>query len=148
MYKILVIFVFFVAVDSMRLVDTNDPRCCSNNPCCSKESSCYSIRNCTNCIRDCTIAIFEYDPDEKRPEKCLTQYGGGKFVCGSDGKNYYHDKIRCILKSEYGKRVNLQQSHKGRCWVWERHGLTTSTLCIVSIPIPSVDFSTSKDYIY
>lgn len=56
-----------------------------------------------------------------------------RTVCGTDG-NDYHDLayFRCAQTMEYGKRVNLQLRHEGSCWMWERHGIETSTLCFVS----------------
>lgn len=55
-----------------------------------------------------------------------------EYICGSDGKDYHVDLLKCVQESEYGKRVNLQLSHEWRCFIWERQGLQTSTFFIVS----------------
>lgn len=69
-----------------------------------------------------------------RGKLCATTYEmWPKNVCGTDGYDYHNlHYFRCIQTTEYGKRVNLQLSNEWRCWIWEQHGIKTSTLCYVS----------------
>lgn len=76
-------------------------------------------------------AKINYDPTTK----CwMTMEANPRTVCGTDGYDYKNIQyLRCVQTMEYGKRVNLQLSHRMGCWIWEQHGIETSTLCAVSI---------------
>lgn len=54
-------------------------------------------------------------------------------LCGTDGISY-RDKIvfKCEQGTEYGKRVNLQLSHKGACFTWPLLWNTIFPFLIVS----------------
>lgn len=71
-----------------------------------------------------------YDPSIR----CETTYEGHPInVCGSDGYDYHNMYyFRCAQTTEYGKRVNLQLRHEMPCWIWEQHGIETSTIIFVS----------------
>lgn len=67
--------------------------------------------------------------------KCKMTMGADlrTVVCGSDGNDYWNmNYLRCAQTMEYGKRVNLQLRHEMPCWVWERLGIETNILCLVS----------------
>lgn len=54
-------------------------------------------------------------------------------VCGTDGVTYVNTwTLECVQSKEYGKRVHLEQEHRGACWIWEKYGLETSTVFHVS----------------
>lgn len=76
-----------------------------------------------------TLPYSYFNPNNK----CATDYGANSEVCGTDGKTYGNlSSLRCEQKEEYGKRVNLQLSHNMPCWIWEKYGFGTTTLCFVS----------------
>lgn len=59
----------------------------------------------------------------------MTMEADPDIVCGSDGYDYNNiNYFRCVQTMEYGKRVNLQLRHEWPCWIWEQHGIETSTL--------------------
>lgn len=53
-------------------------------------------------------------------------------ICGTDGETYVNnDVLECTQKKEYGKRLNLQFKHYGRCWAFEKYGLEPCTVFCV-----------------
>lgn len=63
-------------------------------------------------------------------------YAGGPRVCGTNGVTYVNpSSLWCAQKEEYSKLINLQLKHDGACWIWEKHGIETSTVLFVSIDV-------------
>lgn len=54
------------------------------------------------------------------------------IFCGTDNINYDSSTLLCEMTTKYGKRINLQIKHRGRCWIWEEHGLETNGVIYVS----------------
>lgn len=68
-------------------------------------------------------------------ENCETPYsiGNHRVFCGSDARDYYYlSYLECVRKTKYGKRINLQLKHRGRCWIWEKYGYETYLVIGVS----------------
>lgn len=66
-------------------------------------------------------------------EKCETPYAYSRnSVCGTNGVSYYDLNVFKCEQEEYGKSVNLQIKHMGPCRIWERHGIETTTVILVS----------------
>lgn len=54
-------------------------------------------------------------------------------LCATDGHTYRDKNIfKCVQESEYGKRVNLQLSHKGHCFEWPMLWKTIAPFLYVS----------------
>lgn len=74
------------------------------------------------------------EPNEEK--SCITPYGlysDDDVYCGTDAYNYYYLSVfECEQNSKYGKSINLQLKHRGRCWIWEKHGYETYEVICVS----------------
>lgn len=67
------------------------------------------------------------------PYNCTNVSRAINYVCGTDGKTYTNRQfLMCAQHREYGKRINLQESHYWVCYIWEEYGISTSTLLFVS----------------
>lgn len=82
--------------------------------------------NNINCI-NFVVILFVLRPSESKhaffnPVNCTNAPKGLVYVCGTDGKTYKNQFIlRCAQNKEYGKRVNLELSHRGFCSPWEEN---------------------------
>lgn len=66
---------------------------------------------------------------------CPTPYSGNSdgVFCGTDARDYYYrSTFECVRKNSYGRRINLQIKHRGRCWIWEKYGYKTYLVICVS----------------
>lgn len=75
------------------------------------------------------------EPDEVEDVKCATPYSAApdNIYCGTDARDYHYlSYFECKQKTKYGKRINLQLKHRGRCWIWEKYGYETYAVIFVS----------------
>lgn len=62
---------------------------------------------------------------------CLIYYDNME-VCGTDGKTYGNESaLKCKQRTEYGKRVNLQVSHRFACWSLHYFAYTYRSLFVI-----------------
>lgn len=85
------------------------------------------------------LTIYSYEAtNSSEPNKeasCETPYGldPTNMYCGTDAQDYYYlSTLECEQKTKYGKSINLQLKHRGRCWIWEKHGYETYEVICVS----------------
>lgn len=95
--------------------------------------SCVVIITCLNTHTNAKDVWNENIPHYFDPVTCTNVPKPYRPVCGTDGKNYVHKYgLMCAQHREYGKRINLQLSHFGKCYLWEEYGISNSTILFVS----------------
>lgn len=85
------------------------------------------------------LTIYSYEAtnssESSKKVKCITPHTSDPttYYCGTDAKNYYSlSTLECEKNTEYGKSINLQLKHSGKCWIWEKYGYETYQVICVS----------------
>lgn len=95
------------------------------------------------CIQEYSIYLqstkLNFQKIDNMEPLCETNYSNDP-VCGTDGKDYGNlSFLRCESTTEYGRSVNLQLRHRCGCFIWEKYGIHTYIVLLVSeLPIDSI----------